>query len=82
MAFDEHRAALTAELARLEDLVRQARDVSNSLDARAEAATGETETFADDTALARVHASAKRARQDLGALARALRETRDVVSGN
>ncbi len=47
---------------------------------RAEAAAGETETFADDTALARVQASAKRARQDLGALVRALRETRDVVA--
>lgn len=80
MAFDEHRAALTAELARLEDVVRQARDAANSLDVRAEAAAGETETFADDTALARVQASAKRARQDLGALARALRETRDIVA--
>jgi len=34
MAFDEHRAALTADLTRLEDLVRQARDVANNLDAR------------------------------------------------
>ena len=80
MAFDEHRAALTAELARLEDLMRQARDAANSLGVRAEAASGETETFADDTALARVQATAKRARQDLGALARALRETRDIVA--
>jgi hypothetical protein len=31
MAFDEHRAALTADLTRLEDLVRQARDVANNL---------------------------------------------------
>ncbi len=82
MAFDEHRAALAAELARLEELTRQAGDAVNSLDKRAEAAEGETETFADDTALARVRATAKRARQDLGALARALRETRDVVTSN
>ncbi len=82
MAFDEHRAGLAAELARLEDLARQARDAANSLDARAEAAEGATETFADDTTLARVRATAKRARQDLGALARTLRETRDVVTSD
>jgi len=82
MAFDERRAALAADLARLEDLARQARDVATGLDARAEAAEGETETFADDTALARVRATAKRARQDLGALARTLRETRNVVTSD
>lgn len=83
MAFDEHRAAMGGELARLDDLVRQAQEVARGLAERAEAAAGETETFADDTALARVQAVSKRARQDLGALARAVREAREslVTSG-
>ncbi len=80
MAFTEHRAALAAELARVEGLVRQAQEVIRGLDERAEAAERETETFADDTALAQVRATAKRARQDLGALAREVRQARDVVA--
>ncbi len=80
MAFDEHRATLAAELARLEELVRQAREVTRDLDERVEAAEGHTETFADDTALARVRATVKRARQDLGALTREARQARDIVT--
>ena len=81
MAFDEHRAALAEELARLDNLVRQAQGVGRGLEERAEAAAGETETLADDTALARVQSVAKRARQDLGALGRAVREARDTLRG-
>ena len=80
MAFDKHRATLAAELARLEGLVRQAQEATRVLDERVEAAAGDAETFADDTALARVRATAKRARQDLGALGREIRQTRDVVT--
>jgi len=79
MAFDEHRVALAAELARLESLLRQAQEVTRGLGERAVAAAEETNTFADDTALARVQGAVKRARQDLGALAREVRQTRDVL---
>jgi len=68
MSFAEERAALAAELARLEELARQAQEVSRVLGERATAAAERTETFADDTVVARVASTAKRARQDLGAL--------------
>jgi hypothetical protein len=72
MSFAEHRTALVAQLTNLEDLLRQAQNVSRALEERAASAASETETFADDTAVASVTAAAKRARQELGALLRAV----------
>ena len=72
MPFMEQRTALAAQLAQLEDLLRQAQGISRALEERTQAAADQTENFADDTALAHVAAAAKRARQDLGALIRAV----------
>ena len=70
MPFMEQRTALAAQLAQLEDLLRQAQGLSRTLEERTQAAADQTESFADDTALAHVAAAANRARQDLGALIR------------
>ena len=70
MSFMEQRTALAAQLAQLEDLLRQAQGISRALEERTQAAADQTESFADDTALAHVAAAARRARQDLGALMR------------
>lgn len=70
MSFAEQRGALAAQLAHLEDLLRQAQGISRGLEERAEALQGQTDTFADDAALAQVSGVAKRARQDLGTLIR------------
>ena len=70
MPFTEQRAALATQLAQLEDLLRQAQGISRALEERTAAAANQTESFADDTALAHVAAAARRARQDLGALIR------------
>jgi hypothetical protein len=75
----EHRTALAAQLAQLEDLLRQAQGISRALEERTQAATDQTESFADDTALAQVAAAAKRARQDLGALIRVVGGARNQV---
>jgi hypothetical protein len=75
----EHRTALAAQLAQLEDLLRQAQGISRALEERTQAAADETEGFADDTALAQVAAAAKRARQDLGALIRVVGGARNQV---
>ena len=71
MPFMEQRTALAAQLAQLEDLLRQAQGISRALEERTQAAADQTESFADDTALAHVAAAAKRARQRG-------RQTRDV----
>jgi hypothetical protein len=75
----EHRTALAAQLAQLEDLLRQAQGISRALEERTQAAADQTESFADDTALAQVAAAAKRARQDLGALIRVVGGARNQV---
>jgi hypothetical protein len=62
----EQRTALAAQLAQREDLLRHAQGISWALEERAQAAADQTESFADDTALAHMAAAARRARQDLG----------------
>lgn len=76
MPFSEQRAALSAQLEQMERLLRQAHNLSREMEERAEAAAGETESFADDTVVARAGAAAKRARQDLDALLRTVAATR------
>lgn len=76
-SFAEQRAALAAELTRLEDLLRQAQGLSRALEERATTAAAQTETFADDTAVAQVLSVSKRGRQELGTLLRQAREARD-----
>lgn len=78
MTFAEQRAALATQLGQLEEVLRQAQGISRGLEERAEAAASETESFADDTVVAQISSTAKRARQDLGALLRAV----GAVRGN
>ena len=81
MALAEHRDALAAQLGQLEDLLRQAQAASRGLEERAAVAAGDTESFADDTALAQVGAVARRSRQELGALLRAVATARGQIGG-
>lgn len=80
MSFAEQRQVLAAQLTNLEDLLRQAQGVSRTLEERAAGAAIETETFADDTALAAVSAAAKRARQDLSSLLRTVSSAKGQVT--
>ena len=64
---------------RLEDLLRQAQGTSRALEERTAAVADQTESLADDTALAQVSAAARRARQDLGALIRVVGGARNQV---
>ena len=80
MPFAEQRTTLEAQLAQVEDLLRQAQSICRTLEERAGSLAGQTETFADDTALAQVGAAAKRGRQELGALLRAMAGARSHVS--
>ena len=77
MSFEEQRAALVAELSRLEDVLRHAQGIGRTLEERGGAAALATATFADDTAIARVVSVAKRARQEAGTLGRQAREARE-----
>jgi hypothetical protein len=81
MSFAEHRTTLAAQLTNLEDLLRQAQNVSRTLEERAASAAPETDTFADDTAVASVAAAAKRARQELGALLRTVGSAKGQLGG-
>ncbi len=79
MSFLEHRAALDAAMERLEAALRDALVAARTLEKRVADATGETETLRDDAALARFASTAKRARQDLTALARLVQGTTETV---
>ena len=79
MPFMEQRTALAAQLAQLEDLLRQAQGISRALEERTAAVADQTESLADDTALAQVAAAARRARQDLSALIRVVGGARNQV---
>lgn len=76
MSFAEQRGTLTARLAQLSELLRQAQGICRSLEEQAEGLAGHTETLADDAAVAQIGATARRARQDLGAMLRAIDGTR------
>ena len=82
MSFAEQRKALAAQLTNLEDLLRQAQNVSRTLEERAAGAAAETETFADDTTLAAVATTAKRARQEIGALLRTVGNAKTQVASS
>lgn len=77
MSFAERRADLAADLARLEATLRQAQEMARALEEKSTASqvSGDTETLADDAALARVLGAVRRVRMDVGALMRAVRET-------
>jgi len=77
VSFAERRADLAADLARLEATLRQAQEMARALEEKSTAsqASGDTETLADDAALARVLGAVRRVRMDVGALMRAVRET-------
>jgi len=76
--FAEQRAGMADDLARLEVTLRQAQEMARALEERATAsqASGDTETLADDAALARVLGAAGRVRADVGVLMRTVRETK------
>lgn len=76
MSFVEQKADLAVRLRQLEELLRQAQSIGRSLEESGEALTGQTETLADDTALAQVSAAARKARQELSALMRSIASAR------
>ncbi len=81
MPFAEQREALQAQVRNLEDLLKQAQAVSRNLEERTAELEGQTESFADDTTLAQVAGTARRARQELAALLKAVGVTRARLDG-
>lgn len=79
MSFAEQRAILRGEFARLEEVIRQAHELSRSLEERTEELSGATETLADDTLLARLSTTARKTRQDLGTLRRSVAAAKDQL---
>ncbi len=67
MPFAEQRAGMADDLARLEVTLRQAQEMARALEERAAAsqASSDTETLADDAALARVLGAARRVRAEV-----------------
>jgi len=65
--FAEQRAGMADDLARLEVTLRQAQEMARALEERAAAsqASSDTETLADDAALARVLGAARRVRAEV-----------------
>jgi len=84
VSFAEQRASMAEDLARLEGLLRQAQEMARALEARATAAAAacDTETLADDAALARALGVARRVRVDAGALIRTVRETKGSLTSD
>ncbi len=81
MTFAEQRAALDDQLQRLESLLRQAQTASKTLEEQAEGLSGQTDSLAEDMALARIAGATRKARQDLASLARAVSSAREGLDG-
>lgn len=80
MSFVESRAELAAQLGQLAEVLRQAQGLGRSIETRVEGLSGQTETFADDTMIAQVGAAARRVRQEMGGLIRAVEAARIEAS--
>jgi hypothetical protein len=80
MPFADQRAALDEQLQRLESLLRQAQAASKALEEQAEGLSGQTDSLADDMALARIAGATRKARQDLAALARSVGSAREGLA--